>query len=152
MMVLDTDHISILEHEDSRQAVALTERLEALPEDEIATTAVTLEEQARSWLALIGRNSDVRQQVAYYERFVAMFDFFAAWQVLRFDDRAAVEFQRLRSQRVRIATTDLKIASIALVQDATLLSSNLRDFKKCLACALKTGCNHRHCRAPDKIA
>ena len=26
MMVLDTDHISILEHEDSRQAVALTEQ------------------------------------------------------------------------------------------------------------------------------
>jgi tRNA(fMet)-specific endonuclease VapC len=72
----------------------------------------------------------VRQQVAYYERFVAMFDFFAGWQVLRFDDRAAVEFQRMRSQRVRIATTDLKIASIAIVQDATLLSSNLRDFEK----------------------
>jgi hypothetical protein len=64
MMVLDTDHISILEHEDSPQAVALTKQLEALPKDEVATTAVTLEEQARSWLALIGRYSDVRQQVA----------------------------------------------------------------------------------------
>jgi tRNA(fMet)-specific endonuclease VapC len=130
MIVLDTDHISVLEHADSPLAVALSERLDALPANEVATTAVTLEEQARSWLSLIGRYSDVRQQVAYYGRFVSMFDFFASWQVLPFDDRAAVTFQRLRTQRVRIATTDLKIASIALVQDATLLSNNLRDFEK----------------------
>jgi tRNA(fMet)-specific endonuclease VapC len=79
---------------------------------------------------LIGRYSDVRQQVAYYERFVDMFDFFAAWRILGFDDRAAIEFQNLRSQRIRIATTDLKIASIAHVHGATLLSRNLRDFEK----------------------
>jgi tRNA(fMet)-specific endonuclease VapC len=108
MMVLDTDHVSVLQHDDSPQAIALTQSLAAVIEDQVSTTAVTLEEQARSWLALIGRYSDVRQQVAYYERFVAMFDFFAEWQVLRFDDRAAIEFQRLRSQRIRIATTDLK--------------------------------------------
>lgn len=84
MTVLDTDHISILQHEDSPQATALTEKLEALPDHEVATTAVTLEEQARSWLALIGRYSDVRQQVAYYERFLTMFDFFAGWQVTEF--------------------------------------------------------------------
>jgi len=130
MIVLDTDHISVLQHEDSPKAVALVAKLEASPGDEIATTAVTLEEQARSWLGLISRYSDVRQQVAYYDRFVAMFDFFASWPIIRFDDRAAAEFQHLRSQRIRIATTDLKIASIALVNDATLLSSNLRDFEK----------------------
>lgn len=130
MMVLDTDHISILQHGDSPQAVALAERLGALPQDEVATTAITLEEQSRSWLALIGRYPDVRRQVTYYERFVAMLEFFADWHVLQFDDRAAIEFQHLRRQRVRIASTDLKIASIALVQGAKLLSRNLRDFEK----------------------
>ena len=130
MIALDTDHISILQHEDSPKAVALVEKLESLPEGEAVTTAVTLEEQARSWLSLIGRYSDVRQQVVYYDRLVAMFDFFASWEVLRFDERAAAEFLRLRSERVRIATTDLKIAAITLVNDATLLSCNLRDFEK----------------------
>ena len=130
MIVLDTDHISVLQHDDSPEAIALTQKLARLPLGEVATSAVTLEEQARSWLSLIGRYSNVEQQVAYYDRLVAMFDFFASWHILRFDDLAAREFQRLRSQRVRIATTDLKIASIALVNDATLLSSNLRDFRK----------------------
>jgi hypothetical protein len=76
--------------------------------------------------SLIHRYSDVRQQVAYYDRLAAMFDFFAGWHVLRFDEVAADEFLRLRSLRIRIATTDLKIAEIALTQDATLLSRKPR--------------------------
>jgi tRNA(fMet)-specific endonuclease VapC len=35
----------------------------------------------------------------------------------------------LRQQRIRIGTMDLKIASIALVSDALLVTSNLRDFR-----------------------
>lgn len=130
MIVLDSDHISVLQHRDWPHAEALRQRVLALPTDEVAVTAATLEEQARSWISLIGRYSDVRQQVAYYARFVAMFRFFAAWQILPFDERAAEEFRRLRSERVRIAATDLKIAAITLVHAATLVSRNLRDFDK----------------------
>jgi tRNA(fMet)-specific endonuclease VapC len=130
MIVLDTDHISLLQHRGSSKAETLRQRVLALPTDEVAVTAATLEEQARSWISLIGRYSDVRQQVAYYDRFVSMFRFFATWQVLPFDERAAEEFRRLRSERVRIGTTDLKIAAITLVHDARLVSSNLRDFAK----------------------
>mgnify|MGYP003382303725 CR=1 FL=1 len=125
MMVLDTDHISILQHAGSAAALTLINRLETLDPNEVSTSAITLEEQSRSWLSLIHRYTDVRQQVAYYDRLTAMFDFFAGWRVLRFDEAAADEFLRLRSQRIRIATTDLKIAAIALVQDATLLSRSL---------------------------
>lgn len=59
-----------------------------------------------------------------------MFDFFADWQVLRFNETSAEEFRRLRRERIRIASTDLKIASLALVHGATLLSANLRDFER----------------------
>lgn len=45
-----------------------------------------------------------------------------------FEERAADQFTALRRKRIRIGTMDLKIASIALVNDALLLSSNLRDF------------------------
>jgi tRNA(fMet)-specific endonuclease VapC len=59
-----------------------------------------------------------------------MFDFFADWHVLGFTETAAEEFRRLRRERVRIASPDLKIASIALANGATLLSANLRDFEQ----------------------
>ena len=128
--MFDTDHISLLQHSDSPKAETIRQRVRALPAQEIAVTAATLEEQARSWISLIGRYSDVHRQVAYYDRFISMFRFFECWQILRFDELAADEFRRLRSERVRIGTTDLKIAAVALVHNATLVSGNLRDFTR----------------------
>jgi hypothetical protein len=56
--------------------------------------------------------------------------FFAAWEVLPFDQRAAATFVQLRQQGVRIGTMDLKIAAIALEHQALVLSGNLRDFQR----------------------
>lgn len=128
MIILDTDHISVLQHE-STSAVELQQRLAGC-NDDISTTAVTLEEQSKSWISLIGRQSDVSRQVPWYERLVAMFEFFAEWDVLPFSHAAAEQFKRLRQQRIRIATSDLKIAAITIVENATLLTANTRDFER----------------------
>ena len=59
--------------------------------------------------------------------------------VLPFDEEAANHFHRLQSGRVRICTMDLKMASICLAHDATLLTRpfdcaqgtrNLDDFRQ----------------------
>ena len=39
-------------------------------------------------------------------------------------------FDDLRKQKVTIGRSDLKIASIALVNDAIVLTANLRDFER----------------------
>jgi tRNA(fMet)-specific endonuclease VapC len=49
---------------------------------------------------------------------------------LPFDQPAAQQFLDLKAVRVRIGTMDLKIASIVLIHQATLLSANLRDFRQ----------------------
>ena len=113
MILLDTDHLSLLQVRDAPAAFALQARLEAVP-DEVVTTVTTLEEQMRGWLALLHRVPEISKQGAYYERLLRMVSFFAAWQVLPFDQRAAATFTRLRQQGVRIGTMDLKIAAIAL--------------------------------------
>jgi len=41
---------------------------------------------------------------------------------------AADRFDGLRRQRIGIGSMDLKIASIALINEALLVTSNLRDF------------------------
>ena len=130
MIILDTDHISVLQYVDSPTVSNLRSRLTAAWPRKVATTAITLEEQTRSWLGLIHRYKEVHRQVPYYDRLIQLFDFFAHWSVLPFDDAAADEFNRLRGERIRIGTMDLKIASIALACDAALLSRNLRDFDK----------------------
>lgn len=131
MIVLDTDHISVLQHCDAPAAMALRERFQLLPGGEtVVTTAITVEEQTRSWLGLIRRYIEVHRQIPYYDRLIGLFDFFAEWDILPFDDRAADEFVRLRETRIRIGTMDLKIAAIVLVNDGLLLSRNARDFER----------------------
>jgi tRNA(fMet)-specific endonuclease VapC len=130
MIVLDTDHLSLLQVREAPSAFALQARLETFPADEVVTTVITLEEQMRGWLALIRRVTDVQRQVAYYERLRSLVAFFAAWEVLPFDQHAATTFERLRQQHVRIGTMDLKIAAIALGRPALVLSGNLQDFQQ----------------------
>jgi tRNA(fMet)-specific endonuclease VapC len=130
MIVLDTDHLSVLEHRDSQRAFGLQTRLDAEPTTELFTTVVSLEERLRGWLALLARYSQVEQQVAYFSHLISMHGFFAGWQMRPFDADAAREFQRLRSDGVRIGTMDLKIASIVLSRNAILLSANLSDFQQ----------------------
>ena len=80
--------------------------------------------------AIIRRARDVVSQVKPYDQLIKLVRFFQAWEIIRFDENAAERFRRLRQQRVRIGTLDLKIASIALEQDAVLLSANARDFNQ----------------------
>ncbi|HEX5445850.1 MAG TPA: type II toxin-antitoxin system VapC family toxin, partial [Pirellulales bacterium] len=65
-----------------------------------------------------------------YTRLRRLFSTMGDWDITPFDQAAARQFAELRRQRVRIGSMDLKIASIALIQDALLLTANLRDFSQ----------------------
>ena len=82
MIVLDTDHLSFRQHPGSPEAVALVNKLQQTTEDAVFTTIVSLEEQLRSWLNVIGRYRDSSQQVAYYPR---LREFFGLTEDLVFD-------------------------------------------------------------------
>lgn len=130
MIILDTDHINILQNEHGAQCQALTSRLAASPDQQFVTTVITLEEQLRGWLALIHRSKDANRQVSAYVKLNEVVDYFGRWTRLAFDDAAAKAFKDLRRQKVRVATMDLKIAATALVHNSLLLSANLRDFER----------------------
>jgi tRNA(fMet)-specific endonuclease VapC len=130
MNLLDTDHVTVLRYADDPRCVALEARLQAVRDDVVTTTVITLEEQMRGWLAEIGSQRDVARQVTPYENLAKLARFFSRWDIVPFDARAAAEFEYLRKQRVRIGTPDLKLAAIALVRDALLLSANRRDFER----------------------
>jgi tRNA(fMet)-specific endonuclease VapC len=55
---------------------------------------------------------------------------FASAPVLPLDQSAIVIFDRLRQQKVRIGTMDLRIASIALANNLIVLTRNGRDFNQ----------------------
>lgn len=130
MILLDTDHLTILSYPASPRCQILTARMRESLDQDIGTTIVSVEEQWRGWFAVIARHRNVRRQVKAYEELVELHAFLSDWSIMPFDDRAADRFEQLRSEGVRIATMDLKIASISLTLDALLLSANLQDFQQ----------------------
>ena len=97
---------------------------------EVSTTIITVEEQLRGWLAEIHRLTDPHRQIVAYERLQQRIVFFAAWTVLVWNADAADLFLRYRADNVRIGSLDLKIACIAMVNGAVLLTRNTADFAK----------------------
>ena len=129
MIILDTDHVSILQWE-GEAAERLRQRLTASTDPWLGTTAITLEEQTRAAISRLGQSKSTQSQVKYYSLLASLFRFFADWRVAAFDDQAATVFDELRKRKVNIGSSDLKIASIALVNDATVLTANSRDFER----------------------
>jgi tRNA(fMet)-specific endonuclease VapC len=130
MMVLDSDHISELQDPHSPRGARLSQRLAGARPIPIATTIISYEEQMRGWLAAINKQPAGERQVVAYDSLAEFLAFYQGWSLLRFDQPAAKEFERLRTQWVRIGTMDLKIAAIVLQRGAKLLSANLRDFRQ----------------------
>jgi tRNA(fMet)-specific endonuclease VapC len=130
MIIRDTDHVTVLRYPEHSQHAALSERMRGSADPDFATTAVTVEEQMRGWLAAIRRAGKVHGQILYYSRLVSLVRFLDKWRILPFNEPAADRFEAFRKERIRIGTQDLKIASIALEERALLLSANLRDFQQ----------------------
>ncbi|MFV1967711.1 MAG: type II toxin-antitoxin system VapC family toxin [Pirellulaceae bacterium] len=129
MLVLDTDHLVEYQKGSTAEAQRLKERLDSASES-YATTIVTVEEIMRGWMAALRRIDDARRQINGYLKLRQLFRFFAAWNVLDWNDAAVDEFERLRNAKTRVGTMDLKIASIVLANRATLLSRNKNDFDR----------------------
>jgi len=127
VILLDTDHLSVFTDERDPRHRLLNSRMEAAVE-QVACTIVNVEEILRGWLAVIHRQREVHRQLPAYARLGQLFNVLGDWEIAPFEERAADRFALLRRQRIRIGSMDLKIASIALVNDALLLTSNLRDF------------------------
>jgi len=129
-VILDTDHLTVLHSGVDPARGRLTWRLESLPETDVFTTVVSFQEQIQGRLALLNRSQSEKNILAAYFRLRTTLNDFCRLQVLDFDLPAQRLFTDLRRRRVRIGTMDLRIASIALSCDFTLLSRNFKDFQQ----------------------
>jgi tRNA(fMet)-specific endonuclease VapC len=127
--ILDTDHISLL-HRFGDEGRRIQARLATVAPEEAAVSIVSCEEQMRGWLAEIARLRGVDKQRDGYSRLERLLQYYCATPLLPFNDAAVAHFQNLWLLRLRVGTMDLKIAAIALANDATLLTRNTSDFSK----------------------
>src|SRR5436190_22933139 len=101
MIILDTDHVTVLRYPEHSQYETLSANMHRSTDTNFATTAISVEEQMRRWLAAIRRARRVHDQILYYTRLVSMVRFMSKWQILPFNEPAADRFEALRKQRIR---------------------------------------------------
>ena len=130
MFILDTDAMTAWL--DPRHALRdhVTKRFTGLGAPPRVTTVVSLQEQMRGWLSEIHRARKPNQIIGAYINLLAAFKGYHEFEVLPFDGAAQLRFEDLRRQKVRIPTMDLRIASVTLANNATLLTRNSRDFRQ----------------------
>jgi tRNA(fMet)-specific endonuclease VapC len=128
--VLDTDHLSILQRRAEPAFSTLSAKLSSLSPDLIFVTIISFQEQFQGWMAFVNQAKSTSQLITAYAKLESLLRLFSVSQILPFDQNAAQAAENLKSQKLRMGTLDLRIASIALSQDAVLLTRNLRDFSK----------------------
>jgi tRNA(fMet)-specific endonuclease VapC len=126
----DTDHISILQKQSGHEYASLIARIAQVSRADLAFCIISFHEQVLGCNAFVSRARSPAEIVRGYGMFDRVLSAFAAAVVLPFDVNASSVFDALAAQRMRIATMDLRIASIALCQGLTLLTRNARDFGK----------------------
>ncbi|MBI4531819.1 MAG: type II toxin-antitoxin system VapC family toxin [Candidatus Latescibacteria bacterium] len=130
MMILDTDHLTVIQRQAEPAYSHLQVKLRETPPNEIWTTIISVEEQMRGWLAVIARSRKIQHEIAAYRHLHTLLTVFHHIPVLDFDETAAEWLTRLRRSRLHLGSMDLKIAAIALCRGAILLSRNLSDFRQ----------------------
>lgn len=88
MFILDSDHLSLLQHQGSDEYLHLARRLAAHPAEQFFVTIISFHEYAELEGILLD---------------------FARAQVLPFSTAAADVYEELRKQRIRVGAMDLRI-------------------------------------------
>jgi tRNA(fMet)-specific endonuclease VapC len=128
--LLDTDHVSVLQQQAGPDYAALAARIAQHPPADLGLSVVSFHEQVLGCHSYILRAHSSAELVRGYGMLGRLLSDYAAIFVLPFDALAAAAFDALVAQRVRIATMDLRIASIALSRGLILLTRNTRDFRQ----------------------
>lgn len=128
--LLDTDHISFLQRRSGAAFTRLTIRIGQYSPADFALSVVSLHEQMLGAHNFINRARTNTDMIRGYSLLLEILQGFASAPVLPFEAEAIAIFDKLRGQRVRVSTMDLRIAAIAMSRNLVLLTRNVRDFSK----------------------
>lgn len=126
--LLDTDHISFLQRRSSSEFGRLTLRIAQYPISDFALSVISFHEQVIGAHSFINRAQNNTDLARGYALLLETLNGFSKAPILPFDAEAIAIFDEMRSQKVRVATMDLRIAAIAISSNLVLLTRNTRDF------------------------
>lgn len=124
--ILDTDTVTHQQRGHKR----ILANLALVDRSTVATTVITMYEQLRGRLAAVNRKQNEAQIQLSLLRLQETQRYFCTAQMLTFDEKAADIYRDLVGKKIRIGTQDLRIASIALANDAILVTANKKHFSQ----------------------
>ena len=124
LYLLDTDHVSLWQ----RGQPFVVARMNIVFESDVTVSVLTYQEQLRGRLAVIQRAETNAELAIAYLRLRQMQEFFCAIRITDFDEAAAETYEVLRKKYRRLDRMDLRIAAVALTQNAILVTRNRKDF------------------------
>lgn len=125
LYVLDTDHVTLL-RKGHAEVVA---RVAAKPENDIAITIISIEEQFRGWFTQVRKARDAARLARAYAGLFDVIDMAKKVTVLPFSRAAVDRYVGLKTTLRRLGKHDLAIASVALEWNATVVTRNRQDFE-----------------------
>ena len=123
---LDTDTVS---HLRNRHPV-VSARAAQVSVSDIGVTVITVEEQLDGWYALLRRPLSKPRLADAYLRLAETVQYYSSARILPFTEAAMDEFDRLLKLKLNVRKNDLRIAAIALLAGATVVTANVRDFAR----------------------
>lgn len=128
MLPLDTDVISIIQRGSGDAFHSLMKLLEDA-DDDVYVSVISLDEQIHGAFREIA-SKDAEVRIREYRRLRDLVHDYHVRPMLDYDAAAEAIFNQLKGMKGRPATMDLRIASIALANDATLVTGNVADFER----------------------
>jgi tRNA(fMet)-specific endonuclease VapC len=121
MFLFDTNHISVWQRGEGAQYERLCTHLETHTGDQLYVCIVSFHEMVNGWNAYAVKKGSSESLVRAYLEFE---------NILSFDRKAAEVYDELNQQKLRVGSMDLRIASIAIANQMTLLTQNTIDFER----------------------
>ena len=126
LRILDTDTLS----EYHRGHAKVVARYSSLPLTLRATTVVTVEEILRGRFAQINQARNPQKLMLAYDFLREAVVKLSRIHILRFDDDATAQYERIKNLRTRVGVLDLRIAAIVLANSGVLITANQRHFRQ----------------------
>jgi tRNA(fMet)-specific endonuclease VapC len=127
LWILDTDTASLLLWKNPK----VTQNVQSAGAD-VAISIVTAQELFNGWVVRINGAKTVDDLIRWYEKFSGVVQLCKKVPVLPFDQACAAQLERLLKANPTLAKQrlqkDMRIAAIALANNATVVTCNARDF------------------------
>jgi tRNA(fMet)-specific endonuclease VapC len=127
--ILDTDHISLFlgNYPAVRDKVIQSKA-------ECSITVISVQEIFNGWVGQLNKVENEAYKIEIYQRLYLSTQFIQQMPVLNYEQAASIQYQQIIKANPILAKRrlekDMRIAAIALANEATIVTRNKRDFDR----------------------